>query len=188
MGEDFQGRLLPGERMVWEGGPPTGFLLTGRDVFLIPFSLFWCGFITFWMWGATTATRAGPANTEMWFFPLFGIPFVLIGVYFLIGRFFVDAWVRGQTRYGVTNRRVLVLRRAPFTKFAAFAIDRLPELTLEERNNGRGTIRFQQRLPMWGGYNNNWSSWTPGLDTGQFLLIAGARGVFDQIQKLVGGG
>jgi hypothetical protein len=178
---DFQNRLLPGERIVWTGAPPGGFLLTGRDAFMVPFSIFWCGFIAFWMWGATTATQIHRGNDPMWFFPLFGIPFVLIGIYTLIGRFFADAWIRGATSYAVTTQRVLILRTAPTFKFTTFAIDRLPELSLEERADGRGTIRFQPRPPAWG--NNNWSSWTPSLDTAQFLLIPDARNVFDRIQK-----
>ncbi len=47
MGEAFQGRLLNGERVVWEGQPAGGLLLSSRDTFLIPFSLFWCGFAVF---------------------------------------------------------------------------------------------------------------------------------------------
>jgi hypothetical protein len=172
---DFQGRLLSGERLLWTGAPPTGFMLTGRDALLIPFSLFWCGFITFWMWGALHASQAMP------FFPLFGIPFVVIGVYMLAGRFLVDAWVRRNTRYGVTTQRVLIMRTVPTFRFTTFAVDRLPGLSLEERADGRGTIRFQPSMPLWG--NNSWSSWTPSLDSNQFLLGGDARSVFDRIQK-----
>ena len=180
MGEAFQGRLLNGERVVWEGQPASGLLLTARDAFLIPFSLFWCGFIAFWEWGAMHSSQAVPE------FPLFGIPFILIGFYFLVGRFFVDAWARGNTIYGVTSQRVLILRNGPFSRFTSLAINRLPELSLDERADGRGTIRFQPQPSMWG--NRNWSSWTPAFDpTPQFLAIADARNVFDRIQKLSAG-
>ena len=177
MGEAFQGRLLNGERVVWEGQPAGGFLLTSRDAFLIPFSLFWCGFAVFWEWTAMHASRAAPE------FPLFGIPFILIGFYFVIGRFFVDAWARANTVYAVTSQRILILRNGPFSRFTALAINRLPELSLDERADGRGTIRFQPQQPMWS--NRNWSGWTPALDpTPQFLAVADARNVFDRIQKL----
>ena len=39
---------------------------------------------------------------------LFGIPFVLIGIYITIGRFFVDAWRRKGTSYGLTTARVII--------------------------------------------------------------------------------
>ena len=116
-------------------------------------------------------------------FPLFGIPFILIGFYFLAGRFLADAWMRGRISYAVTNQRVLIFRAPPFGKLTSLAIDRLPELSLEERADGRGTILFQPAQPMWN--TRSWSSWTPALDpTPQFLRIADARNVFDRIQKL----
>jgi hypothetical protein len=174
---DFQGRLLPGERIAWTGVPATGLLLTGRDAFLIPFSLLWGGFSVFWEWTALHDSNAVPI------FPLFGLPFVAIGLYFIAGRFFVDAWARGRTRYAVTNQRILILRLGPpFAKFTSLTINRLPELALDERADGRGTIRFQPQQPMWS--NRNWSGWTPALDPWpQFLSIADARTVFDRIQR-----
>jgi hypothetical protein len=183
MGEgDFQGRLLPGERIQWTGAPPAGLLLTGRDAFMIPFSLMWGGFAIFWEWGVVTGMGKGHPAPD--FFMLWGVPFVLIGLYMIAGRFFVDAWIRGATTYALTSQRVLIMRTAPTFKFTALSLDRLPELSLSERQDGRGTIRFQPGASMWGGNNNGWSSWTPGLDAGQFLMIADARGVFDRIQKL----
>jgi hypothetical protein len=181
MEADFQGRLLPGERLLWTGAPPPGLLLTSRDGFLIPFSLMWGGFAIFWEWGVVTGM--GKGNQAPDFFMLWGVPFVLIGLYLIFGRFLFDAWVRGATSYAVTNQRVLILRSRPSFKFTAFALDRLPELSLNERADGRGTIRFQPGASAWGGYNNSWSGWTPGLDMAQFLLVPDARNVFDRIQK-----
>ena len=182
MNSGFQDRLLSGERLVWQGRPATGILFTSRDIFLVPFSLFWCGFVVFWEWGASQASRSGQDGLIGDVFPLFGIPFVLIGIYFLIGRFLVDVWIRGRTSYAVTNQRVLIFRASPFGSFTALAIDKLPELSLDERLDGRGTIRFQPKTPMWG-YNNGFSAWTPSLDATQFLMIPDARNVFDRIQK-----
>lgn len=179
---DFQGRLLPGERIQWTGAPPTGLLVTGRDSFMIPFSLMWGGFAIFWEWSVVTGMGKGHPAPD--FFMLWGVPFVLIGLYLIVGRFFVDAWIRGATTYALTSQRVLIMRTAPTFKFTAFALDRLPELSLSERQDGRGTIRFQPSAAIWGGGNNSWSSWTPGLDAGQFLMVADARNVFDSIQKL----
>jgi uncharacterized protein (DUF58 family) len=75
VGEAFQGRLLNGERVVWKGRPAGGLLLTARDTFLIPFSLLWCGFAVFWEFSAVSQ-RNGPG-----FFLLFGLFFVLVGLY-----------------------------------------------------------------------------------------------------------
>jgi hypothetical protein len=174
---DFQGRLMPGERIVWSGQPASGLLLSGRDAFLIPFSLLWGGFAISWEWSAAHAP-----NTPI-FFDLWGIPFVLLGLYFIAGRFFVDAWIRKSVRYAVTNQRVLILRTVPNKKFIALAIDRIPELSLDEKGDGSGTIRFQQAASQFNG--RNFSGWSPALDaTPQFLAIPDVRDVFSQIQKL----
>jgi len=173
---DLNDQLLPGERVVWSGIPGQGLLLTGADALMIPFSLVWCGLAIFW----ETSVLSTPAP---FFFRLFGIPFVLIGLYVVIGRFLLDAWVRRGMQYAVTNKRILISRTGPFAKLTAVSLDNLPEATLTERGNGRGTIRFGQPAQFWtrsGGY----TSWTPSLDsTPQFLNIEDARSVFNQVQS-----
>jgi hypothetical protein len=58
----------------------------------------------------------------------------------------------------------------------------LPDASISEGANGRGTIRFGQPAQFWGG-RNSFSSWTPSLDpTPQFIAIENAQSVFDQIQ------
>lgn len=177
---DFQNRLLPGERILWTGAPPAGLLLTGRDGFLIPFSLMWGGFAIFWEWGVVTGM--GKGHPAPGFFMLWGIPFVLAGLYMIFGRFFADAWMRARTTYAVTDQRVLILRTAPASRLTAYALDRLPELSLEEKADGRGTIRFQPSAAAWA-RGNGFSAWMPGADMTQFLLVPDARNVFDRIQK-----
>ena len=164
-------RLLRGERIAWSGRPVQGLLLTARDAFLIPFSVLWLGFAVFW---TVVASRAGA-------FALFGLIFVAVGLFVMVGRFVADAWLRQRTVYAVTDRRVLILRTPPFSDFTALALDRLVDVGLSERADGNGTVRFGPRTTM---LNNRFSSWMPALDpTPQFLAISGARAVFDLVQK-----
>jgi hypothetical protein len=175
---EFGNRLLDREEIIWSGQPATGLLFTGQDIFLVPFSLLWGGFALFAAFAATTQPK------EPGFQTLFLIPFVLIGLYLIAGRFIVDAWVRSGMRYALTNKRVLILRAAPFAKFTALYLDRLPEISLSESANGRGTIRFGPQTQWWSGRGNNFSGWSPSLDpTPQFIAIENARSVFDQIQR-----
>jgi hypothetical protein len=163
-GGDFSQRLLGGERILWTGRPAQGLRLTGRDAMLIPFSLIWCGLVL-----------RMPRTPVI--FPLF----VLVGLYSVVGRFFVDAWVRGNTWYALTSRRILIERAGAFGKFTALNLDRLPELQMTEHADGRGTILFGQ--PIWG-RGNAWWYGTPALDPmPQFIAIPDARSVFDQIQR-----
>jgi hypothetical protein len=178
---DLSDRLLPGERIVWWGRPAQGFLLTERDAILIPFSLLWGGFAVFW----ETMVLTQP-NTQG-FFALWGVPFVLMGLYLVAGRFLMDAWVRSGMAYAVTNKRILIYRPPPFSRFTAMSLDRLPDASISESAGGRGTIRFGPPAPLWGG--RGISSWTPSLDpTPQFIAIEDARSVFDQIQRASRGG
>jgi hypothetical protein len=179
---DFMDRLLRDEKIVWSGRPAQGLLLTGRDAFLIPFSLFWGGFIIFWETNALTQAKGQT------FFALWGIPFVLVGLYLIVGRFLFDAWIRRGMSYAVTNKRILILRSGPFGKFTAVPIDRLPDASLSEGRNGRGTIRFGQQVAVWGG-RGGFNGWTPALDpTPQFIGIENVRSVFDQVQQVSRGG
>jgi hypothetical protein len=171
---DLSDRLLTGERILWSGRPAQGLLFTGRDTVLIPFMF--GAFAVFWESMVLTQQNA-PG-----FFMLWGVPFVLIGLYLIVGRFLLDAWIRAGTDYAVTNKRILISRSGPFSKFTAVSLDRLPDASLSESAGGRGTIRFGPAMQFFGG-RNSMASWTPSLDpTPQFIAIENAPSVFDQIQ------
>lgn len=177
--EDFRGRLQPGEHIFWTGRPAGGLMLTSWDAFLIPFSLLWGGFAIFW---EASVIRGG----QPFFFKLWGIPFVLVGLYLIAGRFFVDAWLRRSLRYAVTDKRVMILRKGRATKLTALPIDRLPSLTLIERAGGRRTIQFDQAQGLWA--YRGFGPWMPSSDgTPQFLQIENVRAVHDQINRLAAG-
>src|SRR4051812_43942652 len=92
--------LQSSETLLWEGQPDKQrFLLRGW--WAIPFSLLWCGFAIFW---EASAFR----TNAPFYFRLWGIPFVLIGLYMVFGRFFAAAREAANTWYVVTNRRVLI--------------------------------------------------------------------------------
>lgn len=140
--------LDPGERLLWAGQPRRGLRLGAQDVFLIPFSLVWCGFSLFW----ECMALAGASQTPGLFgiiFPLFGLPFVLIGLYLVFGRFFVDAHSRSRTWYGVTADRVIILNGIFSQQTKTIALNQLGDLSLALRKDGSGTLTFgAMRHPM----------------------------------------
>ena len=174
----FQGLLLKGETVVWRGQPVQGLLLTSEDWFRVPFSLVFAGFAVFWESHALNDTNS-PIFLKLW-----GVPFLLLGLYIVVGRLLVDAWARRGMTYAVTSKRILIARSAPFAKFTALTFDRLPSVNLIERRGGRGTIRFGQDMPTW--TNRGFSGWSPAFDpTPQFIAIEDARKVFELIQTIL---
>jgi len=95
----LQAVLRPGEQLLWCGKPDHRLWFTGADLYLIPFSVLWCSFAIFWEAGASSG---GP------FFAVWGVPFIAIGLYMVVGRFFYKHYRKKQTVYGITTQRALV--------------------------------------------------------------------------------
>lgn len=150
---------------MWTGRPPGGLRFHSRDVFLVPFSLLWGGFAIFWE--TTVLTSQGPGLFALW-----GIPFVVIGLYMIVGRFFVDAWLRGRTAYALTSERALVLRTLSSEKLLT---GRLEAAVVERRPDGRGVLRFgapTSMLSMFQSRGMGLDIWHPALsDRVEFLDV-----------------
>ncbi|WWR16772.1 hypothetical protein V1224_04875 [Lachnospiraceae bacterium JLR.KK008] len=128
----FTGCLLFDEHLVWKGRPVKGHVFSQRDIFMIPFSIVWGGFAIFWEVSAVVS--GAPV-----FFCLWGIPFVLVGLYMIAGRFFVQQYMRGITYYAVTDRRVLISRGG---KISSLNRSCAPEMHMTVNRDGSGTIMF----------------------------------------------
>jgi hypothetical protein len=189
--QKFAGRLLDGEGVVWSDAPQQGVMFTPRDIFLIPFSLLWGGFAITWETLALTGTAlAAKSQPVVSIFPLWGIPFVLVGLYMIVGRFFHDAWIRSRMAYALTDRRALILRGNDLT---AVDLGRVATVNLRGGSDGgRGTIVFgydDNGMSMgWGrgwGYGRSWGYWTPSADrTPKFMNIERAQDVFNKVEAL----
>lgn len=128
--------LANGEYILWRGKPERGNLLSSSDIYLIPFSLLWCGFAFFWEFNAI---KDGP-----FFFALFGIPFVCMGIYIVIGRFFHMAWLRKRTYYVITNLKVIRFRNGKVDMQMGKG---MPAVSVITHKDGNGTIRIGQPDP-----------------------------------------
>ena len=132
--------LTGDERILWRGEPRKGVFLKPSDAYVIPFSLMWCGFIVFWEWGAINSRAP-------FFFKIFGVPFIAVGLYMLVGRFVVDALIRDRTQYAVTNQRVVIVWSFLRLDLRSFDLRNLGEMSLTLSFNDRGTITFGALLP-----------------------------------------
>jgi len=142
---------------------------------VIPFSLVWCGFAIFWE--ANVVTKGAPL-----FFMLWGIPFVLVGLYIVFGRFFVDARTRERTFYGVTSERIIIVSGLFSRQTKSLPIRTLSDISLTVRSDRSGSITFgpqprmAQRLP---------SGW-PGAGryaAPAFDMIERAKEIYDLIRE-----
>lgn len=163
-----------GERQLWAGRPRQGFVLRAADAVMIPFSILWGGFAVFWE--ASVVRGGGPL-----FFILWGVPFVLAGIYFTIGRFFVDARRRARTTYAVTSDRILISTGILSTTTKTLDLRTLSDITLQERRAGSGTITFGPTHPFASMYAG--TSWPGVPQAPSFEMIDGARQVYDIIRE-----
>lgn len=182
----FRPYLLTGERVLWTGQPKQGIALSGRDIFLIPFSLFWGGVVIIWNVIAWVAPfeRNGADGAPLWFFPLFGLPFLAVGLYMIFGRFLHDASIRKHIHYAVTDQRVLILREKRSAKITSLDLKRLPRLELSEHRDGTGTLSFDIGDSMFMGRMNGFGAWVPSLSAAsQFFRISEPRKVYELIRN-----
>ena len=167
-------RLDARESLLWSGRPRQGLVLRASDAFLIPFSLMWGGFSIFWEVSVLSTDAPG-------FMAVWGIPFVLMGLYLIFGRFFVDAAVRSRTSYGLTNQRVIIASGLFGRSMTSLPLRTLDGVSLREKADGRGTVMFGQPSPY-----GQWSEdvqW-PGMGRMKrpcFEMIEQAKRVHDQV-------
>ncbi|GAV20043.1 hypothetical protein MMIC_P1004 [Mariprofundus micogutta] len=121
------------ETLLWSAQPRQGMFLRPSDSMMIPFSMLWGGFAIYWEFQVIT----GDAPL---FFMLLGLPFVFIGLYLIIGRFFYDAKMREKTFYGITDKRVIILNGIRTKAVRSVAIEEITDMHVYEGPNGSGII------------------------------------------------
>jgi hypothetical protein len=134
--------LAPGERVLWTGQPRQGVRFRAADIFLIPFSIAWLGFAIFWTTMATRITRPAGVPALNVIFPLFGIPFILMGIYLTVGRFWLDARRRARTFYAITTYRIFALNPSRNGGTRSLDLKHLDEFTVTENRDRSGRIVF----------------------------------------------
>jgi hypothetical protein len=164
--------IRPNERLLWRGGPDPKVIFGPEDKVLIPFSLLWGGLAIFWEIGAS---RLG------WGFgSLLAVPFVVIGLSLVFGRFIYKRWIRSHTRYAISDQRIVVTRKGgrlvqSTARGEPFAITR-------RRDGVHATLLWQ--LPGWqpttrrGPYGGTSSSFGPNWgDSGWPVSVAQRQGI-----------
>ncbi len=131
----------PDETLLWDGAPGRGIKLELHMLGQSAFGLIFFGFALFWIIMATNIVGAGgPAQL----FPLFGLPFLAIGAWFLFGHILWDAYLRSKTRYALSNKRAFIARQVFGRRLKSYPID--PDTELDYRPGEPATIYFAKRM------------------------------------------
>lgn len=140
--------LVRDEHVLWVGWPDPAKRFNKGDIFAVPFSVMWAAFSVFW---EASALASGP-----FFFALWGVPFLAIGLYMVIGRFFYKARMKRRTVYAVTDKRVLkLLQKNSGDVLDAAFIDALPAVNRDVRADGSGSVVFGGGSNMQAQFGNN---------------------------------
>lgn len=179
----WDGLLESGETILWQGRPRGGVIwadiLSAESLFGIPFT----AFALFWtaMASSMSGGDTGPGGPIALLFPLFGLPFIVVGVYMLVGRLFWDAYVRRNTWYTLTSAGAFVATQTLGRRsLKRYPYDAMVEPELED--NTPGTVWFGEeiRLVRSGGRNGPTRTREQRIRKG-FRQIDEARSVYRMI-------
>lgn len=141
--------LEEGEQVVWKGMKlarvePKGFLIY---LFAIP----WTAFALFWMAMAGLFTMGQETDPAAYIFPLFGLPFVLVGLGMLAAPF-LSFFQRGRILFAVTDKRALKLSLGRELTVNSVPGTQIVENVRRESPDGTGTIDLTLSIDVTG-YN-----------------------------------
>ncbi len=135
----LRAQLLPGERLLWSAQPQPR---KQGLVFLIwLFAIPWTAFALFWTWMASVPLRSGQqfGGYIEYLFPLFGLPFILIGLGMLAAPFRLLLRMR-QVVYALTDQRVIRLYAGRVTKIESVQIDQVGQVDAQHGADGYGRV------------------------------------------------
>lgn len=130
--------LEPGEAIVWSGMPRRAFF-TPASIGAFLFGIPWTAFAIFWTFVAGAGVWFTTGFSVFSFFPLFGLPFIIIGIGMLSSPLFVYL-KSGKTAYVVTDRRAISFEGGRSTLIRSFPPEKLGNVYRREKRNGFGDV------------------------------------------------
>lgn len=120
-----------GEKLLWWGQPQSVRpILASFGIWL--FAIPWTAFACFWVYMAVLGVKGSQTMGPIgWAFPLFGLPFILVGLGMLGSPLFV--WRKlSSTYYLLTDRRLVVLTDGHKRTSQSYQLDGLTNLVRTE--------------------------------------------------------
>lgn len=178
-----------GEQLLWVGQPdPRRFARVALPI--VFFGIPWTAFSIFWtvmaFIGVGGGQGAGPGIG--WFFPLFGVPFVLIGLGMLSSPF----WLRRKAKrtcYALTNRRAILWEARLFgsMEVRSYRPEHLTKIVRRDYAHGSGDLVFEEPMSVQGTSHRDTVAMTHGHG---FIGVNNVREIEELLRKalLSGGG
>ena len=125
---DIKTILMQGEAILWEGdGKAPKHLKAAATIKF--FAIFWLGFAILW---TVTASFAGGIMG------LFGIPFIVVGIYLLMKK-------PAKPHYAITNMRVISLVN---NNFNTIMLSEITSMRIEHQSDNTANIYFTTENPL----------------------------------------
>ncbi len=134
--------LASDEHFKWIDMPiPRYFTPTSTGTFL--FAIPWTAFAIFWMCGAS-GFQIPDFKDGSYLFPLFGAPFLLIGIGMLSSPFW--AYRKSfKTVYAITNCRAITFNGGWSTTIRSYPPDKLTDIYRKEKKDGSGDVIINRK-------------------------------------------
>lgn len=179
--------LRDGEVLLWVGQPnPARF--ARQAIPLVLFGIPWTAFSVFWVAAASGMLFGGFANGPgggalgiFACFPLFGLPFVLIGIGMLTSPYWFRRQAK-QTFYALTDRRAILWQASTFgsVNVRSYGPEALGKMNRTEHADGSGDLVFEEIVTF--GRNSKGGT-TSSTTRHGFLAIADVRRIEELLRK-----
>ena len=148
--------LEPGEELLWAGQPPRGLMYRSEDLIVEPLGLM------FLLYAISLQLRGlGAADGPIGL--LYALPLTLLGLYITVGRFILDARLRGNTYYGITDRRIIFVGGFNGKSVKTKDVRNTGPIAIDDSGTGWGSVTFGSSTPEGKGFA---SLLLPGLGKG----------------------
>jgi hypothetical protein len=111
------------------------------------------------------------------------LPFVVVALYLLLGRFILDAKRRSATYYGITNERTIIISTYFGRKIRSLDLRALDVISLDEKSDGSGTITFGLAHKRNYGYDGTRLPELGQHTVPEFEMIQNAKSVYETVRN-----
>ena len=174
------------ERLRWHGHPSGGVRLADFFTARLPFALVFTAFAVFWVAATSQIAQMGASSGGAFdLFPLFGLPFVCVGLYMAFGIPLWDSFERRHTSYALTDEAAYIATEL----FGRRSLKRYPisDMNALELEDGQtGTVWFNRDVQVYRRTsshrttNSSRQTYTTTTRTG-FKCIDSPRAVYQMI-------